>query len=147
MKLFSCEGIAQWKRELIHLLIKHEGMRSRPYLDTTGNLTIGVGRNLTANGISDKEAAEMLWNDIEKALDAANNAFSWIKTLDKTRKNVIYSMVFNMGIGGVRSFKKMISALENEDWGLAAAEMLDSKWAKQVGSRAIELSEMMRHGD
>jgi len=41
----------------------------------------------------------------------------------------------------------MLAALAVDDYELAADEMLDSKWAIQVGKRAIELSRMMREGE
>lgn len=136
-----------WKIRLVHLLIHHEGVRLKPYRDTTGHTSIGVGRNLTDKGISEEECAELFKNDLEDAVNRANETFPWLKKLCETRRNVIYSMVFNLGIAGVRSFKCMIAAIEKEDYILASAEMLDSKWAKQVTSRAIELSEMMRLGE
>jgi len=137
----------KWKRDLVELLVKHEGCRYKPYKDSVGKLTIGVGRNLDDIGISEKEAADLLWNDIRRVVGSVWNNFHWIDKLDLIRRNVIYSMVFNLGVGRVRGFKRMIKAIDNEDYALAAFEMLDSKWAKQVGSRAIELSEMMRVGD
>lgn len=145
-KLFSCQGLAQWKKDLINMLIKHEGMRHKPYRDIVGKITIGVGRNLTDVGISDEEAAEMLRNDINRAVRDTEEHFPWVAKLDLVRRNVIYNMVFNMGVKGVASFRYMIEAIEKEDWEIAAYEMLDSKWARQVMGRAIELSQLMRHG-
>ena len=38
-------------QNLIDLLMKHEGVRNKPYEDTVGVLTIGVGRNLDDVGL------------------------------------------------------------------------------------------------
>jgi lysozyme len=55
-------------------------------------------------------------------------------------------MVFNLGIRGFSRFKWMINCLTRGDYECAAEEMLNSKWAAQVGKRVYELSEMMRRG-
>jgi lysozyme len=55
-------------------------------------------------------------------------------------------MIFNLGIARFSAFKKTISLIEEGSYSEAAQEMLDSRWANQVGSRANELSEMMRTG-
>jgi len=147
MNIFNQDSMSKWKRDLVDMLIRHEGMRHKPYTDSVGKLTIGVGRNLTDVGINDEEAAEMLWNDMERVINATWKSFSFIDTLDMVRRNVIYSMVFNMGIKKVRGFKKMIRAVELYNYELAAQEMMDSRWARQVTARAVELSELMRHGE
>jgi lysozyme len=62
------------------------------------------------------------------------------------RQNVLADMCFNLGIGGLLSFKNTLAMVEHGKYEEAAAAMLQSKWATQVGQRAIELSEMMRTG-
>lgn len=46
------------------MLIRHEGLKLKPYRDTVGKLTIGAGRNLNDLGISEREAMFLLDNDI-----------------------------------------------------------------------------------
>lgn len=70
----------------------------------------------------------------------------WWRGLDEVRKAILINMCFNLGLPRLMTFRKMLKALEDRNYELAAKEMLDSKWAKQVGNRAIELSEMMRTG-
>lgn len=130
---------------LVDLLIKHEGLRLKPYRDTQGKLTIGVGRNLDDVGISPGEAYHMLNNDIARAEDAAKQ-FLWYRSLTAGRQNVVISMIFNMGIGGFKTFERTILAISLGDYQLAAAEMLDSEWHRQVGKRAVELAQIMRDG-
>jgi lysozyme len=56
-------------------------------------------------------------------------------------------MLFNMNSQKLLQFRKMWTAIEAEDFERAAAEMLDSRWAEQVGQRAVDLAEIMRAGE
>lgn len=133
------------RRQLRELLIKHEGLKLKPYLDTVGKLTIGVGRNLDDVGISELEAMAMLSADMDRVSKAAVDAFPWFQSLSATRQDVVLSMIFQLGLGGFREFKKAIEAIRCGNFNRAADEMLDSKWAKQdAPARAAELAYMMR---
>ena len=128
------------------ILKKHEGLRLKPYRDTVGKLTIGYGRNLDARGITTDEATEMLEADIYSAIEDLRGSLPWFDDLDETRQVVLVDMAYNLGIAGLLKFKRMLAAVETARWEDAAAEMLLSKWADQVGGRAAELAEMMRAG-
>mgnify|MGYP003406297527 CR=1 FL=1 len=130
--------------DLKTLLINHEGIRLKPYTDTVGKLTIGVGRNLADKGITHAEALAMLDKDIADATNDCLHEFPWFVGLTEPRKWVILSMVFNLGLEGLKKFKRMLACVELEDYQGAAWEMAQSKWAQQVGMRAVELQEMMR---
>lgn len=128
-------------------LIRDEGMRLKPYQDSVGKLTIGCGRNLTDKGISLLEADVLLDHDITEAAAEVTAAFPWSVTgLDDVRREALINMVFNLGIGGVQKFTKALKALEVQDWTTAAKEMLDSKWAQQVGTRAQRLADQITTG-
>ena len=131
---------------LEQMLVRHEGVRLKPYLDTLGKITIGVGRCLDTKGITMNEAMNMLRYDIQEASDAVKKNFPWSLELNNNRFNVLVNMSFNMGIVGLSNFKHMLQAVQNKDYEEAAKQMLDSKWAKQVGARATELAEIMRKG-
>ncbi len=128
-------------------LVRHEGLKLKPYRCTAGKLTIGIGRNLDDCGISQKEAYTMLERDIldceqwliDEIPDIYNN-------LDEVRQSILLNMCFNLGIKGLLGFNNTLSFIAASDWERAANGMLASKWAKQVGYRAIELAEMMRKG-
>ncbi|MGN7613057.1 glycoside hydrolase family protein [Magnetococcales bacterium HHB-1] len=128
-------------------LIQHEGLRLKPYRCTAGKLTIGVGRNLDDNGISKAEALHLLGNDINRVIRELNSSFPWFETLDETRKRVLIDMSFNVGLTTLCRFKRMLRAIEAGNYSLAAKEMLDSRWARQVGQRATKLSRMMSTGE
>lgn len=124
---------------------RHEGRRPHLYYDTTGNPTIGVGRNLK-RGLSDDEINLMRDNDIRRASIDLLKALPWSSGLATMRREVLTELSFNMGIGKLLGFKKMLAACEAGDYATAAAEMQSSLWAGQVGARAIELSQLMRNG-
>jgi lysozyme len=130
-------------REIEEQLIKHEGLRQKPYEDTVGKLTIGIGRNLEDKGITKDEAIYLLKNDIiESKMDLIN--YDWFNKLSDNRKNVLIDMRINLGLGGLLSFKKMIKALKENNFEEAANEMENSKWYHQVGRRSDHLVQMMK---
>jgi lysozyme len=130
---------------LVLQLKKHEGLKLKPYRDKVDKLTIGYGRNLDDKGISDEEAEIFLMNDI-KECEKQLEGISWYENLGHSRQIVIINMCYNLGIKGLKGFKNMIKAVKENDFYKAAYEMLDSKWAEQVGERAKELAEQMRTG-
>lgn len=127
------------------MLMRHEGLRLKPYKDTVGVLTIGYGRNLDVKGISSLEAEYLLDNDISEVLNSLEK-LPWWQGLDTIRKAVIIDMAFNLGINGLLGFKKMIMAIQEGDYRKAAYEMRHSLWASQVGYRADELAVLMETG-
>ncbi len=128
------------------MLIRHEGLRLKPYQDTKKKLTIGVGRNLDDIGITRDEAWALLNNDIARVRREVKRAFPWFSKVNPVRKDVVLNMVFNLGLQRFRGFRKAIAAIKAKDWDEAARQMLDSRWARQVGRRARELAAMMRRG-
>lgn len=129
---------------MLRMLIDHEGMRTKPYMDTVGKLTIGIGRNLDDNGISESEAIRMCINDMRDCDASLEAQFIWYKFLTIERKYGLINMRFNLGMGRLRGFKKMLAALAASDWEAAATEALDSKWATQVGKRSEDIAKQIR---
>ena len=127
-------------------LEKHEGLRLKPYRDTVGKLTIGIGRNLDDKGITRDEALFMLRTDIAECL-ADLKTFPWFKGLNEVRQRVVLDMRFNLGPKGFRGFVGTLAAIEAGDYAGAATRMLASKWATQVKGRADTLADMMRTGE
>lgn len=134
-------------RELLRSqLERHEGLRLKPYRDIVGKLTVGYGRNLEDVGISRDEADFMLDNDIDQVEQYLETVDEY-NELDEVRQTVLANLCFNVGFHGLMKFKRMWAALGRGDYSRAADEMLDSKWARQVGYRAQELAEIMRTGE
>ena len=132
--------------KLIESIKHHEGCSLTPYEDTEGILTIGYGHNLRY-GISLATANQILREDISKAIDSFwRLPFAVILNCNTERRRVLVEMLYNLGFERMLEFRKMLGALEASDFQLAADEMLDSKWARQVGQRAKTLADTMRTG-
>ncbi len=125
---------------------RYEGLRLFAYTCPTGHLTLGYGHNLE-QGISPQAALFILQEDLTAAKEAVQKKFTWWKNLDEVRQFVLVDMCFNMGLGKLCTFKKMLSAMERGDFIAAAHEALNSKWAVQVGKRARELANMLKTGE
>lgn len=125
------------------LLIKHEGLRTFAYYDTVGKLTIGVGHNLTDCGLP-KEIIDLLLDyDIKEKTTQLSERLYWFDSAPEDVKTVLIDMCF-MGIGSLLTFTKMLEYIKQGDYKNAADEMLNSKYAKQVGQRAIDLSNILK---
>ncbi len=128
-------------------LITHEGLELKPYQCTADKLTIGVGRNIEDRGITEDEARYLLKNDIKIVEDELLSKKPMVAELDAVRQRVLVDMGFNLGIPTLLKFQNMWLAIEQEDFIQASIEMMDSRWARQVGQRAHKLSEAMRIGE
>ena len=124
-------------------LIVHEGFKAKPYKCTADKLTIGYGRNLEDNGISHAEASYMLENDIRVVLLDLHELFPHWGELPELIQLVLADMRFNLGPQGLRSFRKMLFAVEQRNWEMMQEEMVQSRWYDQVGMRATRLCQMV----
>lgn len=128
-------------------LKRHEGLRLKPYKDTEGKITIGYGHNLTDKGITKHIADMLFYYDLWDTCYQVREKLPYSKDLCEPRQTVLVNMAFNMGINGLLSFTEMLNAVKEKDFKKASKEMLNSKWAKQVGSRAEELAVQMKTGE
>jgi len=124
-----------------------EGRRSDIYVDTVGKVTGGVGRNLTERGFSDDEIDLMLLNDIALVERQLDKTLPWWRQMNDARQNVLANMCFNLGINRLLGFRNTLKDMQAGRYDLAAAGMLDSQWARQVGDRAARLAAVMVKGD
>ena len=129
-------------------LKQHEGVRLKPYKCTSGRTTIGCGRNLDDKGLTMEEVNYLLENDIKECINDAEVVIGsqvW-EGLSEARKRVLVDMRFNLGAGGIRTFKNTHQAIREGRYDDASRGMLNSKWAGQVGRRAKTLARMMSEG-
>lgn len=134
---------------LTRQLRRDEGVRAHMYYDSEGYATIGVGRLIDprrGGGLRDHEIDYLLANDIDEVVAALRDRLPWFDALNEARQGVLANMAFNLGINGLLGFRKTMALVERGDYEAASVEMLDSKWARQVGRRAQRLSEQMRTG-
>ena len=156
------------RQDLIEKLIVSEGLRLQVYKDTLGIDTIGIGRNLEDRGITTEELADLdiptiehvyeygiteadavylATNDVQIVEEELVRAHPCVDRLDSVRQLILMDMAFNMGVPRLCKFKKMWNAVHEEDFPTAAKEMLDSRWANQVKSRATKLANAMHNGE
>ncbi len=132
--------------KLKSMLIRHESLKLKPYVCTSGKITIGCSRNLEDKGISREEADFMLDNDIQDAIKDLKEVFVDFETFTENRQMALVDMIFNLGRAGFEKFEKTIRFIWVGSWKRASLEMLDSKWMAQVGTRAQELAWMIETG-
>lgn len=135
--------------KLIQELILDEGYKYETYEDHLGFLTLGVGHLVldtdpeidkpVGTPVSEERVLECLNNDIETVCDELNRNMPWWKELSDEKMRVLANMCFNLGITRLLKFRKFLAALEAGDFETAGEEMMDSKWATQVGARATRL--------
>ena len=140
-------------------LIRDEGVRLRAYRDTRGIWTIGIGHVIQADpgltpqlahlidpGIDRSIVDTLFAHDVAGAKLGLSLRLPWWTGLDDVRQDVLVNMAFNLGIGALLAFHEVLGRMRAGDYVGAAAGMLDSAWARQVGPRALRLAEQMRTG-
>jgi lysozyme len=139
---------------LISDLKRDEGLRSEAYPDPLSGgdpWTIGYGHTgpeVHAGLIWNQDQCEdALAEDIVTHEEGLDTEIPWWRGLDDLRQDVLSNMAFNLGVGGLLNFQNMLAATQAGDYTTAAAEMLDSQWANQVGQRAVRLSDQMATGE
>lgn len=143
----------------VDILEIEEGYRENPYYCSEGYPTIGIGLKI---GIKDAPleyytftvplsvARFWLQAEVERLhsqmlrdgeLEAAMRACNPVRTA------VLLSMAYQLGISGLKQFKKTLNHIERYEFAEAADEMLISRWADQTPERAERHSDMMEAGE
>jgi len=125
---------------LIEDIILEEGFRGNPYIDTEGFSTIGHGTKLP---LTKKEAHLLAEYRLNRIINSIKSSLYNLNIEDEAWE-ILFNMGYQMGLSRLLKFKRMIKALENQDYIEAAKEMLDSLWAKQTSNRANRLADRMR---
>lgn len=128
---------------IYEMLMRHEGVKLKPYRDSVGTLTIGVGRNLEDTGITQNEAFQLLQNDVRRVRYALDKHLPWWREQPAPVGLVLQNMTFQLGAYGLLGFVRFLNALQRHNYAEAAKEMLQSDWAKQTPKRAQELAEIV----
>ena len=138
-------------REAVYEQLKiDEGVVYEVYLDHLGYPTFGVGHliiegdaehgSAVGTTITEERVKECFEKDLDIAVSECEALFgdNW-NNYPGELQEVLVNMMFNMGRGRLGGFKKFIGAIYESDWEKASIEMMDSRWATQVGNRAIRL--------
>ncbi len=131
-----------------------EGVKYEIYKDHLGYPTFGIGHLIVESdeeygqsvgtGVHLNRVNEAFDEDVAVMVDEAKKLFPDLEDLPEEAQQVIVNMTFNMGRPRLSKFKKFIAGVNAGDWEKAAVEMMDSRWAKQVGSRAERLRNRIR---
>jgi len=143
----------------ITMLSNEEGRRSRPYKDSEGYLTIGVGHLIdarkggslpewaqyeldSAGFLSNLSIDRLLEDDLVRAMGQLEKHLPWALELDSVRYGVLLDMCFQMGIGseangtGLLGFKNTLAMVKRGDYAGASENMSHSLWQRQTPNRA-----------
>jgi lysozyme len=160
------------KQKLIADLIIDEGLELFPYKCTAGKLSIGIGRNLDDNwltndelffigikektkediikrlyekGITKGDAMYLCENDVDNVVkQLRKNFFAWYDLAPEPIQRASCNLCFNIGINRLLGFKKTIAFLKEKKYEEASKEILNSKWASQVGQRSTRISNLIK---
>ena len=141
--------------------IFHEGLRLQPYYCSRKKLTIGIGRCVETNpftpeelkvvgdwkhGITRGAAVYLLYNDIKRIYFDLKKKIDFFSSLDDERQYALIDMAFNIGVDGLLRFRRMLKYMKSQQFNQAADECLNSKYATQVGKRALRIAETIKTG-
>jgi len=131
-----------------------EGVKYEIYLDHLNLPTFGIGHLIrdtdmeygqaVGTKVTEDRVNECFASDTSSVLKDCETLFSSFYDLPEEVQLIIANMMFNMGKPRLSGFKKFIAAIENKDWSVAAKEMINSRWYRQVTSRAERLVNRMR---
>ena len=129
--------------KLVNGIKKHEGFRDRPYFDSLGVGTIGYG----TTWITEEEADMLLRNRLQSCISEIDSYIDELSvSIDEVRRAILYEMCYQLGIDGVKRFRKMWEALVDMDYEKASREMKTSRWHKQTPARCEYLAGVMLRG-
>jgi lysozyme len=141
------------RNKLLEEITRDEGCVNEVYEDHLGYATFGVGHLIKKTdpefgedvgiAVSEERVQECLSSDIDTVCKELDKNMEWWKDLSDNRRRILANMCFNLGYTRLSKFKKFIAALQEQNWETAAVEMMDSRWATQVGARATRLRDRM----
>lgn len=135
-------------------LVRHEGYVTEIYLCSEGYPTFGIGHMITEQDmeytwpigtpVEDERILQVFHDDCKEAINDAEHLVSDLYSHPDRVIRVLVNMAFNIGRPRLSRFKKMLAAIEEQNYTTASQEMIDSRWYNQVGRRSKELVEIMR---
>jgi lysozyme len=128
-------------------LTRDEGLRLRPYPDSLGNWTVGIGHLLKPGElhhwpITEAQCMAYLLGDIADAERKLDRILPGWRRYSDVRQRALVNLAFNLG-WGLQSFEDFLAAMERDDFPTAGNELVDSKWYRQVGLRGPRIVHMI----
>lgn len=131
-------------------LIEDEGFSKHVYKDNLGYWTVGFGFCIDDRrkdcGLELEDCLVILDKKIQRIYNDFNRRLPWFHKLPDGRQRALCNMAYQMGVDGVMKFKKMMIALQHENYDAAYNEALSSKWATQTPDRAKRVALLIRNG-
>lgn len=124
---------------LVEDIKQEEGFKGTVYKCTEGFDTIGYGTRLPLS----KEESELILKYRLKIIKSQLTGYLYNLDIKQEAWDILFNMAYQLGVRGVLNFKKMIKALEKQDYKTAAKEGLDSLWHKQTPNRAKRLMDRL----
>ena len=141
-------------KEIMEMIKKHEGVRTRPYKDSLGLWTVGVG-HLIGDGkslppefdreFSMAEVDELFYKDYMRHKKAAMKIPGFDKVNAKAQGALI-DLTFNMGNTWFKKWPNFVKNMTEGNMIGAANSLEDSNWYKQVKGRAVTIVSLIRQG-
>ena len=144
---------------LLDSVKKNEGFSSTPYIDPLvekyptrynipaselaiikkhlDKLKLTFGHGFTF--ITEEEAEAVLELRLLKITKELKKRLTTFDDLSFDIQQMLLEMAYQIGVSGLLKFRKMLAAIERQDWCEAYEEGKDSKWYRQTPSRALEV--------
>jgi len=142
------------EEDIKKMIIQHEGVRNRPYRDSLGLWTVGIG-HLIGDGktlppswnreFSNEEVMALFENDYQKHKKQAESNVPGFNKYDSIGKAAFIDLTFNMGPGWPKKFTNTSKKIEEGDTFGAARGLENSLWYKQVASRGPKIVDMVEN--
>lgn len=125
-----------------------EGFRPLLYDDATGKQwskgasilgwpTIGIGWNVAATPISLERARIILGWMVDDKIGSLNSAMPWLSGLTEPRQRAMANLCFNLGVTKLLMFHTFLSMMQAGQYDLAADDLEQTAWARQVGKNRV----------
>lgn len=124
-----------------------EGWVPHAYRCSEGYLTIGYGflvDERRGGQIPRHIALQWLHWEIDRRWTQLTSELPWLEDQPEDVQRALANMAYQLGVGGVLGFRKMLAALRTGDRETAAAEALKSTWARQTPNRAQRIAALIR---
>ena len=126
------------------MLARDEGYKLNLYRCPAGKLTVGIGHNIEDRGLTSTVIDLIFEEDLADAVKSASHIFGEVfDSFSTIRKLAIVNLIFNLGETKFREFEKTIAFIRAGRWKEASIELLDSRYARQVGIRANRIAIML----
>lgn len=137
-------------KNLFDDLVRDEGVVYHIYLDHLKKPTFGVGHLIRSKDpeykkplgtpVDQKRVWSVFMSDLQKHIEEAESLYGkYWNDFPGEVQEILINMTFNMGKGRLGKFRRMFAALKEHNWKEAAKEGRDSKWFRQVPTRAERL--------